>query len=67
MTAPIDPTKRTPPGPKPAEGQARKPWAGKFLPSTLEYLQTCENKTAALEEALRKTAAFRQWAKTCKK
>ena len=63
MTTPLDPMKRTPPGPKPVEGIARKPWAGKFLPSTLEYLQTVPNKTAALEDALRRTAAFRAWAK----
>ena len=54
--------KREGAGRKPAPaGTVKVPMAIKVDPELREYLRSCENATAAIEEALRRSKLFRDW------
>ena len=49
---------------RPARPDERKiPLAVKLAVDLMEYLASCENKTATIEEALRRSKGFREWRK----
>jgi hypothetical protein len=54
--------KRKGAGRKPAPaGTTKVPMAIKVEPELREYLRTCENATGAIETALKRSKAFRDW------
>lgn len=54
--------KRKGAGRKPApEGTQKIPMTIKVEPELREYLQQCENATDAIETALKRSKAFRDW------
>ena len=54
--------KRKGAGRKPAPaGTAKVPMTIKVEPELREYLSQCENATAAIETALKRSKAFREW------
>lgn len=58
--------KRKGAGRKPApEGTAKVPITIKVEPKLREYLRQCENATEAIETALKRSKAFRDWKRDC--
>jgi hypothetical protein len=54
--------KRDGAGRKPApEGTAKVPMTIKVEPELREYLRACANATATIEDALKRSKAFREW------
>ena len=54
--------KRKGAGRKPAPvGTVKVPYAMKLEPELVEYLRQCENATATVETALKRSKAFREW------
>jgi len=54
--------KRKGAGRKPApDGTAKVPMTIKVEPELREYLRACENATEAIETALKRSKAFRDW------
>lgn len=56
--------KRTGAGRKARPDERKVPLAIKLAVDLSEYLASCENKTATIEEALRRSCGFREWKKT---
>lgn len=58
--------KRKGAGRKPApEGTTKVPMAIKIDPELREYLRSCANATEAIETALKRSKAFRDWKRYC--
>ena len=54
--------KRKGAGRKPAPaGTVKVPYSMKLKPGLVEYLRQCENATATIETALKRSKAFREW------
>jgi len=54
--------KRKGAGRKPApQGTVKVPYSMKLEPELVEYLRQCENATATMETALKRSKAFREW------
>jgi hypothetical protein len=47
-----------PPAP---EGEKKVPYATKLDPQVVEYLRACGNGARAIEQAIQRSKAFREW------
>lgn len=56
--------KREGAGRKARPDERKVPLAIKLAVELSEYLATCESKTGTIEDALRRSRAFREWKKT---
>ena len=54
--------KREGAGRKPAPaGTTKKPYGTKLAPEVIEYLRQCRNAAELIEQAIRRSKAFREW------